>query len=155
MSDIYTDDWYKSVRETINEHVAGLPAKAVPQGEWHAVVEIIGDGASPYVGADDVRRFLIKIENGSCAWYREIDTPNPEVTLDYRFVGPATTFDEIAAGMRDPVDAALDGTVKVRGDMRFLMRQAELVKVLLEAYTTNVETDWPMGKPPYSGAGAG
>lgn len=152
MSDIYTADWYEAVRDAINAKVGELPTKAVPEGAWHAVVEIVGDGASPYVGAEDTRRFLVRIENGMCDWYREIDTPNPDVTLDYRFTGPATVFDEIAAAQRDPVDAALDGTVKVRGDMRFLMRQAELVKVLLEAYTTSVDTEWPQGKPPYNGA---
>jgi hypothetical protein len=44
--------------------------------------------------------------------------------------------------------------VKVRGDMRFLMRQAELVKVLLEAYASGVETVWPQGQPPYIAASA-
>ena len=34
-------------------------------------------------------------------------------------------------------------------DMRFLMRQAEHVQVLLEAYTSGVSTEWPQGRPPY------
>ncbi|MBX7159392.1 MAG: hypothetical protein K1X95_03795 [Acidimicrobiia bacterium] len=154
MPDIYSDSWYEAVRDTINARVATLPERDVPRGSWHAVVEIVGDGASPYVDAESVRRFLVRIDDGHCAWYREIDTANPDgVDLDYRFVGPATAFDEIAAGTRDPIDAALDGTVRVRGDMRFLMRQAALVKTLLEAYTHGVQTEWPQGQPPYNGSG--
>lgn len=155
MSAIYTEAWYESVKDAINDQVGKLPAKVVPDGLWHAVVEIVGDGASPYVGANETRRFLVRIEAGRCAWYREIDTEHPEgVALDYRFTGPATAFDAIAAGLLDPIDAALDGTVRVRGDMRFLMRQADLVKMLLDAYVSNVDTDWPEGRPPYNGTTA-
>ncbi|MBI2168420.1 MAG: SCP2 sterol-binding domain-containing protein [Actinobacteria bacterium] len=147
MPAIYTPEWYESVKEAINAKVATV--KDVPEGAWTVAVEIAGDGVSPYVADGDERRFLIRIERGQCEWYREIDG-EPDVELDYRFRGPATVFDEIAAGLADPIDAALHGTVRVRGDMRFLMRQAELVQVLLEAYTAGVETTWPEGQPPYS-----
>lgn len=150
MAAIYTDEWFETVKDTINGHVERLDPREVPKGEWHAVVEIAADGLSPYVLDGDTRRFLVRIDDGRCTWYREIDDPNPDgVQLNYRFVGPATVFDEISAGQLDPIDAALDGAVKVRGDMRFLMRQAELVKTLLEAYTSDVDTEWPKGKPPY------
>jgi hypothetical protein len=35
--------------------------------------------------------------------------------------------------------------------MRFLMRQAEHVKILLGAYASGVETSSPRGRPPYAG----
>lgn len=155
MPAIYTEDWYKSVQATLNEYVGRLKPKDVPKGTWHAVVEIVGDGVSPYVSADAIRRFLIRIDNGTCAWYREIDVATPDdVELDYRFTGSAAVFDGVAAGQRDPVDAALEGTIKVRGDMRFLMRQAELVKAFLDAYTQAVDTEWPQGAPPYATNGS-
>jgi hypothetical protein len=97
------------------------------------------------------RHFLVRIEEGQCTWYSEVSREDDEVELDYRFHGPASIFDEIAAGTLDPIDAALRGTVRVRGDMRFLLRQAELVKTLLEAYAAGVETTWPKGGPPYGG----
>jgi hypothetical protein len=31
------------------------------------------------------------------------------------------------------------------------MRQAEMVQVLLEAYSQGVDTTWPKGRPPYEG----
>lgn len=149
MPDIYTPEWYEAVQTAINDKVTTL--KGVPDGGFNVAVEIVGDGTSPYVAEGSERHFLIRIERGQCSWYREIDG-EPDVALDYRFRGPATVFDEIAASLVDPIDAALHGTVKVRGDMRFLMRQAELVKVLLEAYTAGVETTWPAGQPPYTGS---
>ncbi len=152
MADIYTDDWYAEVTKAINERVEGM--SNIPLGTWHVAVDIEADGRSPYVPEGTSRHFLIRIEDGRCAWYRELPEPataaDGDARLDYRFVGPATAFDEIAASLVDPIDAALRGGVKVRGDMRFLMRQAEHVKVLLGAYTSGVQTDWPAGRPPYT-----
>lgn len=148
MTDIYTPGWYEEVRDAINTRVATM--KDLPDAALQIKIEICGDGVSPYVAAGSERHFVVCIERGHCAWYREVEGDDPSVKLDYRFRGPATTFDEIAAGLQDPIDAALHGTVKVRGDMRFLMRQAVHVKVLLEAYTNGVHTLWPLGQPPYS-----
>ncbi len=152
MPDVYTADWYEAVREAINKSVASLAD--VPSDSFTIAVEIVGDGTSPYVPDGDVLRFLIHLEGGLCAWYRQIDEDDPSVKLDYRFTGPASAFDSIAAAQADPIDAALSGTIKVRGDMRFLMRQARMVQVLLEAYSKGVETTWPAGMPPYNGNGA-
>ena len=127
-----------------------LIGQQAKSGVLHLKVEIFGDGISPYIDEGSERHFLVRIDNGHCAWYREVAGDDPSVKLDYRFRGPATVFDEIAAGMQDPIDAALHGTVKVRGDMRFLMRQAEHVSVLLDAYAHGVHTTWPRGHPPYA-----
>ena len=147
MPAIYTEGWYAAVRTAIDESVAKL--SGVPDATFNIAVEIVGDGSSPYVADGAVRRFLIRLEEGQCAWYREVDADDPSVKLDYRFTGPGSVFDAIAAAQADPIDAALSGTIRVKGDMRFLMRQAEMVQVLLEAYSKDVETDWPLGKPPY------
>lgn len=147
MPDIYTTSWYESVKDAINAAVDGL--RDVPEGAWTICVEIVGDGLSPYAPASGMRRFLIRIEAGRCLWYRELDA-DPDEKLDYRFTGPASLFDEIAASLGDPIDAVLHGAIKVRGDMRFLLRQAELVNVLLGAYTSGVDTAWPHGRPPYA-----
>ncbi|MCC7078416.1 MAG: SCP2 sterol-binding domain-containing protein [Acidimicrobiia bacterium] len=151
MPDVYTTPWYEAVKEAINNAVAELPN--APTDSFTIQAEIVGDGASPYVSDGDTLRFLIRLEGGQCAWYREIDADDPSVKLDYRFTGPATVFDEIAAAAQDPIDAALSGAIKVRGDMRFLMRQAEMVQVLLDAYSKRVDTTWPNGRPPYNGVG--
>lgn len=150
MPDVYTTPWYESVKEAINTAVAKIPN--APTDSFTIQVEIAGDGKSPYVADGSTLKFLIRLEQGQCAWYREIDDDDPSVKLDYRFTGPASVFDEIAAATSDPIDAALSGSIKVRGDMRFLMRQAEMVQVLLEAYSNGVDTTWPSGMPPYNGA---
>lgn len=150
MPDIYTSDWYEAVKSAINDAVTHL--RDTPEGAWTICVEIVGDGLSPYVPADDIRRFLIRIEAGHCLWYRELDG-DPDEKLDYRFTGQSTVFDEVAASLLDPLDAVLHGSIKVRGDMRFLLRQAELVNVLLGAYTSGVDTTWPAGRPPYQKVG--
>lgn len=150
MPDIYTTEWYEAVKEAINSSVASLAD--VPQDNFTIAVEIVGDGKTPYVAEGDVRRFLIRLEAGQCAWYKVLDEDDPSVKLNYRFTGPGSDFDSIAAGLADPIDAALSGTIKVRGDMRFLMRQAKMVQVLLEAYSKGVETTWPKGQPPYDEA---
>ncbi len=151
MPDAYSSEWYEAVRTAINTRVTTM--SSLPEGTWHVAVDIEGDGVSPYVSSAGSRHFLIRIEDGHCAWYREEDGPaqsSPELRLDYRFVGPAAVFDDIVAGRIDPIDAALRGNIKVKGDMRFLMRQAEHVQVLLDAYVNGVDTNWPKGAPPYA-----
>ncbi len=149
MADIYTPDWYAAVRTAINDAVTDLTD--LPEGDWMVKVEIVGDGSSPYVAEGDERHFLIRIDEGRCDWYREVDGDEEGVRLNYRFRGPASTFDEIAASLVDPIDAALSGEIKVKGDMRLLMRHARHVAVLLEAYAQGVDTAWPEGRPPYRG----
>jgi putative sterol carrier protein len=150
MPDVYTAPWYEAVKEAINAAVATIDD--APNDSFTIQAEIVGDGRSPYVPEHQVLKFLIRLEESQCVWYREIDEDDPSVKLDYRFTGPASVFDEIAAARTDPIDAALSGAIKVRGDMRFLMRQAEMVQVLLDAYSTGVDTTWPSGMPPYDGA---
>ncbi|MEI2640270.1 MAG: hypothetical protein V9F03_14955 [Microthrixaceae bacterium] len=151
MADVYTPEWYDLVKEAINNRVAGMDG--LPPETLHIAVDIEGDGVSPYVDEASSRHFLIRIAKGACEWYREVDEAaqsTDEIKLDYRFVGPASEFDAVVGGVIDPIDAALGGVIKVRGDMRFLMRQAEHVQVLLDAYTHGVQTDWPKGEPPYA-----
>lgn len=151
MPDVYTDEWYQAVVAAINDRVAEL--SGLPEEALHVAVDIEGDGLSPYVDAAGARHFLIRIAEGHCDWYREIPEAAKSgdgVSLDFRFVGPASTFDAVIAGQMEPIDAALTGAIHVKGDMRFLMRQAEHVQVLLEAYTNGVETEWPKGAPPYA-----
>ncbi len=149
MPDIYTPEWYEALKDLINRNEV-IAAKA-PKGVWTAAIEIVGDSRSPYVEPGSTRRFLVRIEDGKCVWYEELP-PDDDASgkdLDYRFTGAAAVFDEIAAGITDPVDAGLDGRIRIRGDMRFLLRQAELVKEILEIYQRDLDTTWPKGKPPY------
>jgi hypothetical protein len=37
--------------------------------------------------------------------------------------------------------------VKITGDMRILIRHAELVNVIYGVYSQELETTWPKGKP--------
>ena len=151
MPDVYTPEWYEAVVSAINTRVADL--SGLPAGALHVAVDIEGDDQSPYVDTGAARHFLIRIVEGCCEWYREIPeaaVSTDEIRLDFRFVGPASVFDSVIAGQLDPIDAALGGAVHVKGDMRFLMRHAEHVQVLLEAYTNGVDTTWPEGAPPYA-----
>ena len=69
--------------------------------------------------------------------------------LGFRFTGPATVVEEIAAGQRDFIEAGLKSAVNIRGGMRIFMRNAELAKLTADLYSQQVNTDWPKGKTPY------
>ena len=69
----------------------------------------------------------------------------------YIFELPASVFEGVAAGLIDLIDAGLKGKVKITGDMRILIRHAELVNVLYDVYAREVETTWPKGKPGSAG----
>jgi hypothetical protein len=90
--------------------------------------------------------------DGKCLEYRQVDIAPPRKDFDYIFELPASVFEGVAAGLIDLIDAGLKGKVKITGDMRILIRHAELVNVLYDVYSREVETIWPKGKPGSAGS---
>ncbi len=147
MPEIYTDDWSTALLELANSR-DDLSAK-VPAGEWRIAVEIVGDGISPYVADGRTLHFFVFLQDGKIKEYKEHTEKIPGKGLNYRITGPAAVFDEIAAGIHDPIEKGLDGSLSIRGDMRMLLQNADLANVIFEVYTESDLTEWPKGKPPY------
>jgi len=49
-------------------------------------------------------------------------------------------FEGVADGLIDLIDAGLKGSVKIIGEMRTLIRHAELVNVIYGVYSREIET---------------
>ena len=148
MADIYSQQWYESLKAILNR--SDQVTKNAPGGVWHVLAEIKGDGVSPYLEHGAVKRFAIALEDGRCTSYRELDDPPPRKDFEFILELPASLFENVVANLADPVEAGLRGAVKITGDMRVLIKNAELVNVLSEIYQREVETGWPQGKPPYA-----
>lgn len=154
MAEVYSRDWLAQWADLINSDDS-LPGRA-PAGLWRIYVRADGDGRSPYVPDGRSVHLLLHLEDGRCTRLDLISEPPGPRDLDFRFTSPATVLEEVAAGLRDPVDAGLEGDIKIAGDMSFLLRYAELVKEIVDLYVERLETDWPKGRPPYGdGAGKG
>lgn len=125
-----------------------------PRGVWHVLAEIRGDGVSPYLPADEVKRFAIVLNDGKCDSYRELNEAPPRKDFEFILELPAALFERVVANLADPVEAGLKGHITITGDMRVLIQNAELVNVLSEIYQREVQTDWPKGKPPYAAEAA-
>ena len=151
MPEIYTTEWYDELKNLLNSNPD--LAKSAPQGTLKMLGQFYGDGRSPYLSAGEQRFFVILLDDGKCTDYYEVAESPPRKDFDFIFEIPAAVFEEVAAGSVDPVEAGLKGTIKITGDMRILIRHADLVNVMKDVYTRDVETTWPKGKPPY-GAGA-
>jgi putative sterol carrier protein len=147
MADIYTREWYESLKEILNR--SDDVTKSAPRGVWHVLAEIKGDGASPYFAADETKRFAIVLNDGKCDSYQELAEAPARSEFEFVLELPATLFESIVANQADPVEAGLKGAVKIKGDMRVLIQNAELVNVLSEIYQREVQTEWPKGAPPY------
>jgi hypothetical protein len=147
MPDIYTEEWYQAMVELANSR-DDLSAK-VPQGEWRIAIEIEGDGKSPYVPSGEIKNYFIRLLDGKVLEYKESSEKISGKGLQYRIIGPASIFEGMAAGILDPVEKGLDGTLIIRGDMRLLMQNAELANVIFEIYTQSGVTEFPKGRPPY------
>ncbi len=147
MPDIYTDEWYDALFELANSH-DDLSAQ-VPQGEWRAAIEIVGDGKSPYIPDGEIKNFFVLLVDGKVKEIKESNEKIPGKGLNYRITGQASVFDGIAAGIYDPVEKGLDGSLTIRGDMRVLLQHAELAPIMIEIYTSSGLTEWPNGTPPY------
>jgi putative sterol carrier protein len=149
MPEIYTTSWYDSMKEILN--ASDEVAKNAPQGVWNILAEIRGDGASPYISTGDVKRFAIVLDDGKCKSYEELAEPRSRKDFEFILEIPASLFERVVANQADPLEAGLKGDVKIVGDMRVLIQNAELVNTLSEIYQREVQTDWPKGAPPYSG----
>ena len=147
MAEIYSREWYDKLKDLVNSR-DDITARA-PQGQWRVCLEIMGDSMSPYVHDGHAKYFFVLFENGKCQRYEELPETMDGKGLDFRFSGPATVFEEIAAAQRDFIEAGLRGAIKIRGDMRIFMQNAELVKIMAELYSQQIDTEWPKGKPPY------
>jgi len=147
MAEIYSKEWYEKLRALVNSR-DDISARA-PQGQWRICVEVVGDKISPYISEEQAKYFFVLFDKGQCQRYEELAETMDGKGLDFRFTGPANVFEEIAAGECDFIEAGLRGAIKIRGDMRVFMQNAELVKVMAELYSRQVDTEWPKGKPPY------
>jgi putative sterol carrier protein len=147
MPAIYTKDWYDELRDLLNRNPD--VEKNAPRGRFKVLAELRGDGESPYVNEGQSLSFVVILEDGKCLEYYEVDDAPPRKEFDFIFEFPASTFEGVAAGTVDPVEAGLKGTIKITGDMRILIRHADLVNVLQSVYAREVETSWPKSAPPY------
>lgn len=145
--EVFSPGWLGQWAELINSDES-LPERA-PAGAWRIYVRAEGDGVSPYVPAGETLHLMLQLEDGRCTRLERTEGPPGPRELDFRFSGPARVFEEVAAGLRDPVDAGLAGEIKIAGDMAFLLRNAELVKEIVDLYVGRLETEWPRGRPPY------
>ena len=145
---IYSEEWYQAMFDLANSQ--DDISERLPRGELRVAVEVQGDAKSPYIQAGETKHFFIRFLDGKVAEYRESAERISGKGLHYRVIGEAHIFEGVAAGILDPVEVGLNGSVTIRGDMRFLMQHAELVKVIFDVYTNSNVTEWPLGKPPYT-----
>ncbi|MCH7578619.1 MAG: SCP2 sterol-binding domain-containing protein [Chloroflexi bacterium] len=153
MAEIYTTAWYDSMKEILN--ASDEVTKSAPKGIWNILAEIHGDGTSPYIAVDDVKRFAIVLDNGKCESYQELTEAPARKDFEFILEMPASLFERVVANQADPLEAGLKGDVKIVGDMRVLIQNAELVSILADIYQREIETEWPNGAPPYDAAPAG
>ncbi len=148
MPKIYSKEWCESLVELAEKHEE-LSVK-VPAGEWQIAIEMEGDGMSPYVPAGETKHFFARVMDGKIKEYNEVNEKIVGKDLNYRITGPASIFDGMAAGLYDPIQKGLDGSLVIRGDMRLLLQNADLANLIFEIYTQSEMTEWPQGKPPYN-----
>lgn len=147
MNDIFTQEWYDAMFELTNSRED--LAQRLPLGEWKIVIELEGDDISPYTPKGEFKYFYIYILDGKMLELRSVDEKIKEKGLKLRITGPASVFENIVAGLDDPIEKVLEGTLAIRGDMRLLMQNADLANIICEVYMNSETTSWPKGKPPY------
>jgi hypothetical protein len=145
MPEIYTNQWYEALKKLLNDNPE--VDKNAPRGTFRVLAKLVGDPGSLYMPAGEIRNFVVVFADGKCLEYRQLDLAPPRKDFDYIFELPASVFEGVAAGLIDLIDAGLKGRVKISGDMRVLIRHAELVNVLYDVYAREVETIWPNGRP--------
>jgi putative sterol carrier protein len=148
MPAIYTTEWYEDLKKLLNTNPD--VEKNAPPGSYKILAEVKGDARSPYLQEGAERFFVVHLANGKCTDYFEVGEAPPRKEFDFIFGLAASVFEGVAAGLVDPVGAGLKGTIKITGDMRVLIKHADLVNVLYDVYSREVQTNWPKGRPPYA-----
>lgn len=148
MSAIYSEDWYEGMKALINGSERFL--ELAPRERVAMTLEVIGDASSPYVSSGHAIYYLVVLDGGRVTEYRPLPDKHDGHALGFRFTAPASVWESIAAGQLDPITAGLRGQIRIRGDMRFLMRNADAVKELVDVYGKQNDTEWPKGRPPYA-----
>ncbi len=150
MPDIYTAEWYETLKETLNRS-DDITRKA-PRGHLKVLGQVNGDGTSPYLKDGESRWFAVDLVDGRCTSYVEMSAAPARRDFDFTLELSASLFESVVANLADPVQAGLKGDIKIVGDMRILIQNAELVNVLADIYGREIDTSWPKGKPPYGNA---
>jgi hypothetical protein len=145
MPEIYSTQWYEALKDLLNRNPE--VERNSPRGRFHVLAIVNGDARSAYLAPGKMRVFVVEFVDGKCLEYLEQQSCPPRKGFNFVFEIPASVFEGIAAGLIDLVDAGLKGTIKITGDMRILIRHAELVNVIYDVYAREVETLWPLGKP--------
>lgn len=147
MATIYTREWYDGLKDILNR--SDNVTKNAPPGLWKVLGEVKGDDKSPYLKTGEVKRFSVYFQDGKCTEYTELDEAPPRKDFDFILELPAVLFESVVANQVDPVQAGLKGDIKITGDIRMLIQNAELVNVLRDIYVQEADTEWPKGQPPY------
>ncbi len=122
MPAIYTKDWYETLKDLLNRNEE--IQKNAPRGKLTALAELRGDGQSPYLTDGQKLFFVVHLDDGRCTDYYEVAEPPPRKEFDFIFEVPAAVFEGIAAGLVDPVEAGLKGSIKISCDMSILIKHA-------------------------------
>ena len=147
MPAIYTEKWIAAMFEVVNSR--DDISVQLPAGEWCLAFEVVGDDVSPYVTRGETRNYFIRLREGKVVECREHQERIPGKGLHFRFTGPAYIYEGVAAGIVNPIVAGLKGAIKVRGDMRLLIQNAEFASMIFKNIAGSNSTEWPKGKPPY------
>ena len=121
MAAIYTTEWYEELKELLNHNPDVV--KNAPPGTYRVLAEVSGDATSPYLAKGQQRLFVVLLVDGKCTEYSEVSEAPPRKEFDFIFDLPATIFEGVAAGVVDPVDAGLKGTIKITGDITKMAAQ--------------------------------
>ena len=101
MPDIYTTEWYDELKDLLNRNPD--MEKSAPKGPLKVLGQFLGDGPSPYLAEGDRQFFVVLLDDGKCTDYYEVAEPPPRKEFDFIFDIPASVFEEVAAGVTDPV----------------------------------------------------
>src|SRR3972149_9309693 len=111
MPAIYTKDWYEELKDLLNRNEE--VEKNAPRGKYKALAELRGDPLSPYLTDGNKLFFIVHLDDGKCTDYFEVAEPPPRKEFDFIFEVPATAFEGVRAGLRDPGAARGRGTDKI------------------------------------------
>ena len=130
------DEWFRRFIEVIN----ASPEYAVSAADWEGDV-VIAIGAEPDKGVPRDVFCLLDLWHGSCRGGGAVEAARGD-EAEFLVSAPYSRWREVIEGSLEPVKALMQGKLKVRGDLRKILRYVRATQELARL-TRAVETTFP------------
>jgi putative sterol carrier protein len=130
-----SDAWVKALMEDLNQSAAYAEAAKNWEGDFYFVIEPGGTLAEPVL-------LYMDLWHGKCREAFEVTDESAKNPV-FRMSAPVATWKKVLTKKLDPIQGLMTMQLKLKGDMKMVMKNVKAAKELVES-CTRIETEFPL-----------